>query len=136
MTVLGARLPSKRGLSSKATVQLDGEPLTEATRYRLAFVPQEDAMFAFVTPREALLLSARLRLPADLSHEQRVGLVDELLKTLLLEKCADSMIGSLLVRGISGGEKKRTSIGQEIITNPSFIFLDEPTSGLDSTRYL
>mmetsp|Transcript_5789 Transcript_5789/g.21073 ORF Transcript_5789/g.21073 Transcript_5789/m.21073 type:complete len:644 (-) Transcript_5789:986-2917(-) len=133
MTVLGGRLPSKRGLHPKSQVLLDGSPIEEKSKFKLAFVPQEDSMFAFLTPREALLLSARLRLPVDLTYEQRLSLVDELLKTLLLEKCADSMIGSVLVRGISGGEKKRTSIGQEIIINPSFIFLDEPTSGLDST---
>ena len=55
--------------------------------------------------------------------------VDSLLKDLGLQECADSTIGNTLMRGISGGERKRTSIGVELLTNPSLIFLDEPTTG-------
>nr|ANW72279.1 ABC-2 type transporter family protein [Tradescantia hirsutiflora] len=53
-----------------------------------------------------------------------------------LERCQDTMIGGSFVRGVSGGERKRVSIGNEIIINPSILFLDEPTSGLDSTTAL
>lgn len=49
-----------------------------------------------------------------------------------LHKCASTKIGGPLVKGVSGGERKRTSIGVELITDPSLIFLDEPTTGLDS----
>lgn len=56
-----------------------------------------------------------------------------MLEDLGLLKCADTRIGNVMLRGISGGERKRTSIGVELLTNPSMIFLDEPTTGLDSS---
>jgi len=49
-----------------------------------------------------------------------------------LDKVADAKIGTVFIRGLSGGEKRRASIGVEIVTSPVIIFLDEPTSGLDS----
>ena len=62
--------------------------------------------------------------------------IEKIIKDLGLEKCRDTWIGNHLFRGLSGGEKKRTAIGVELITDPSVIFLDEPTSGLDSHNAL
>jgi len=59
-------------------------------------------------------------------------MVDRLLAQLHLEKCADTRIGNDLLKGISGGEKKRTAIGVELISRPKILYLDEPTSGLDT----
>ncbi|MBM4179763.1 MAG: ATP-binding cassette domain-containing protein [Ignavibacteria bacterium] len=55
-----------------------------------------------------------------------------MINKLKLHKCQNTRIGGPLVKGVSGGERKRTSIGVELITDPSLIFLDEPTTGLDS----
>ena len=55
-----------------------------------------------------------------------------LVKKMKLEKCLDTLVGGALVKGISGGEKKRTSIACELISDSAVIVLDEPTSGMDS----
>jgi ABC-type multidrug transport system ATPase subunit len=62
--------------------------------------------------------------------------VETLLEELGLLGVADTIIGSVLQKTISGGERKRTAIGVELITDPSLILLDEPTSGLDSFKAL
>jgi ABC-type multidrug transport system ATPase subunit len=53
----------------------------------------------------------------------------EVADLLLLRKSLDSLVGTQLIKGISGGEKRRLSLGMQMITNPSILFLDEPTSG-------
>jgi len=80
--------------------------------------------------RECLEFAARLKLPG--SEDQKLARVNELITILKLKKCESTHIGGPLVKGVSGGERKRTSIGVELITDPSLIFLDEPTTGLDS----
>jgi ABC-type multidrug transport system ATPase subunit len=83
-----------------------------------------------MTVRECLEFAARLKLTG--TEEQKMNRVDHLLKSLKLLKCQHTRIGGPLVKGVSGGERKRTSVGVELITDPSLIFLDEPTTGLDS----
>eukprot|EP00931_Biecheleriopsis_adriatica_P059187 TRINITY_DN35378_c0_g1_i1.p1 TRINITY_DN35378_c0_g1~~TRINITY_DN35378_c0_g1_i1.p1 ORF type:complete len:659 (-),score=110.24 TRINITY_DN35378_c0_g1_i1:40-2016(-) len=105
-------------------------------RPRVAYVMQKDEFFATETPREAILFSARLRLPAaHLSRLEERGIdshISELLDSLGLSSCCDRRIGGASLNGISNGERKRVSIGVELITRPSIVFLDEPTTGLDS----
>lgn len=62
--------------------------------------------------------------------------VDEILTRLNLLKCENTKIGGFSLKGLSGGERKRASIGYELITDPTILLLDEPTSGLDSSTSL
>ena len=58
--------------------------------------------------------------------------VERILRRLGLQGCKNTNVGGFMRKGLSGGERKRTSIGYEMITEPSLLMLDEPTSGLDS----
>jgi ABC-type transporter Mla maintaining outer membrane lipid asymmetry ATPase subunit MlaF len=84
-----------------------------------------------MTVREAITMSALLRLPKAMPLDQKRQRVDDILTLLYLEKVQHTVVGDSLTRGISGGERKRTAIAMEMVTNPSILFLDEPTSGLD-----
>ena len=80
------------------------------------------------------MFSANLRLM--LSAAEKKSRVESLIVELGLVKCSNTRIGDNIVRGVSGGERKRASIGVELLTNPSLVFLDEPTTGLDSSTAL
>ncbi|KAK6942498.1 ABC transporter-like, ATP-binding domain [Dillenia turbinata] len=103
---------------------------------KIGFVTQDDVLFPHLTVRETLTYVALLRLPKTLTKQQKEERAMDVICELGLEKCQDTMIGGSFVRGVSGGERKRVCIGNEIIINPSILFLDEPTSGLDSTTAL
>ena len=79
---------------------------------------QQDLLTPTQTPREAILFSAMLRLPAEVPFAEKAELVEKMLNDLGLMDCADTLIGDEMIRGISGGEKKRTSIGIELVMRP------------------
>ena len=99
-----------------------------------AFVQQDDVLLQTFTPRESLRFAARLR--TSLKNDQIERKIDILLKKLGLKGCQHTLIGGIMEKGISGGERKRTSIGYELITDPNLVLCDEPTSGLDSSTAL
>ncbi|XP_030444461.2 ABC transporter G family member 14 [Syzygium oleosum] len=129
LTALGGRLGGK--LSGKITY--NGQPFSGAVKRRTGFVAQDDVLYPHLTVTETLLFTALLRLPNTLALAEKLRHVESVITELGLTRCRHSMIGGPLFRGISGGEKKRVSIGQEMLINPSLLLLDEPTSGLDST---
>uniref|UniRef100_A0A671SLQ8 ABC-type xenobiotic transporter n=1 Tax=Sinocyclocheilus anshuiensis TaxID=1608454 RepID=A0A671SLQ8_9TELE len=86
-----------------------------------------------LTVRENFSFSAALRLSSQISPREKEARVNHLISELGLNKVADTKVGTQLIRGISSGERKRTSIGMELIIDPSVLFLDEPTTGLDAS---
>jgi ABC-type multidrug transport system ATPase subunit len=99
-------------------------------------VPQEDIVFEDLSVQENLMFSAQMRLPADMSFEDKENIVLRVMRLLDLEKIANSIVGNAEKRGISGGQRKRVNIGIELCAMPDILFLDEPTSGLDASASL
>ncbi|XP_047435610.1 broad substrate specificity ATP-binding cassette transporter ABCG2b [Mugil cephalus] len=117
----------------QGTVLVDGKIVTSELRLSSGYVVQDDIVMGTLSVRENLLFSANLRLDPKLhSSAEKHDRVNSIIQDLGLVDCADTKIGTEFLRGVSGGERKRCSIGMELITSPSLLFLDEPTTGLDS----
>ena len=86
-----------------------------------------------LTVRENFAFSANLRLPRSVSKEEKNRRIEDTINELGLAHVADSKVGNEFIRGVSGGERKRTNIGMELIISPAVLFLDEPTTGLDAS---
>lgn len=121
-----------QNLDKKGTILVNGVNRSQIKGFAAfcAYVQQDDILFQTMTVRECLEFAAKLKLKG--TNEKKLQRVDETIKELRLQKCQNTKIGGPLIKGVSGGERKRTSIGVELITDPNLIFLDEPTTGLDS----
>eukprot|EP00245_Coleochaete_scutata_P004280 TRINITY_DN16642_c0_g1_i1.p1 TRINITY_DN16642_c0_g1~~TRINITY_DN16642_c0_g1_i1.p1 ORF type:complete len:645 (+),score=134.10 TRINITY_DN16642_c0_g1_i1:25-1935(+) len=122
--------------SLEGQILVNGKEMDSQFRRLSGYVMQDDQLFPLLTVKETLMFSARLRLPQSMSHAEKAQRVESLVEELGLKNCTDTVIGDDEVRGVSGGERRRVSIGVDLIHNPPVLFLDEPTSGLDSTSAL
>lgn len=114
-------------------VEVDGEPLRMDFQRTTGYCEQLDVHVPECTVREALQFSARLRQPAEVSVAEKDAYVEEIIHILEMESIADAMIGTTESGlGISVEERKRLTIGIELVAKPKLLFLDEPTSGLDA----
>jgi ABC-type multidrug transport system ATPase subunit len=98
-----------------------------------SLVPQEDILLPELSVHETLTFAAELRLPQSDTREEREETVESVMTELGLGECRNVRIGSVEKVGISGGQRRRVSIGLELLTDPSILLLDEPTSGLVRT---
>ncbi|CAN9510294.1 unnamed protein product [Ophioblennius macclurei] len=130
LDILAAR-KDPAGLSGE--VLINGAPQPPNFKCLSGYVVQDDEVMGTLTVRENLRFSAALRLPSSVSQSEKEARVNHLLKELGLTKVADSKVGTAMTRGVSGGERKRTNIGMELIIDPAVLFLDEPTTGLDAS---
>ncbi|PRQ45607.1 putative polar-amino-acid-transporting ATPase [Rosa chinensis] len=120
--------------SLEGSVRVDGKTVTTSYMKMVSsYVMQDDQLFPMLTVFETFMFAAEVRLPPSLSRDEKRKRVYELLDQLGLQTATHTYIGDEGRRGVSGGERRRVSIGIDIIHKPSLLFLDEPTSGLDST---
>ncbi|PON79412.1 ABC transporter-like [Parasponia andersonii] len=132
LTALAGRLPGK----ISGAISYNGQPFSSSTKRKTGFVTQDDVLYPHLTVLETLTYAALLRLPKKLTKEEKIEQVELIIMELGLARVRNGVVGGPLLRGVSGGERKRVSIGQEMLVNPSLLLLDEPTSGLDSTTAL
>ncbi|EEY63309.1 ATP-binding Cassette (ABC) Superfamily [Phytophthora infestans T30-4] len=133
-TLLNALAAMQNGTSKlSGELLLDGSKVTKGYRRIAAYVQQDDTLFSTLTVRECIAYSAQLRLPMSMTDSTKTAMVNRVITELNLTHVANSRIGSVSDRGISGGERRRVSIGMELVTSPQILILDEPTSGLDSS---
>ena len=101
------------------------------------YVAQDDLIHGTLTVSENIKFSSELRSFSE-EHDSKT---ENIVRKLGLTRCKDtqighSSVGATIIRGVSGGERKRTAIGMELVTDAELLFLDEPTSGLDSSTSL
>uniref|UniRef100_A0A6U6G2C4 Calmodulin n=1 Tax=Zooxanthella nutricula TaxID=1333877 RepID=A0A6U6G2C4_9DINO len=134
MSVLSGKARHGRVTGS---VRVNGEEAgISKLRTVTGFVPQDDIVHPDLTCREQIQFSARLRNNADVRQSKLKLITQDVLNVMQIDHIQNSIVGSVERRGVSGGQRKRVSIGLELAAQPTLLFLDEPTSGLDSTSSL
>lgn len=100
-------------------------------RNLIGYVQQFDFHLPSLTVQETLDFHAKMRLPLDTSARRIAERVREVIRMLGLQHCASVNVGGDEIKGISGGEKRRLSIGIQLLSNPAICLADEPTTGMD-----
>uniref|UniRef100_F6HYA5 ABC transporter domain-containing protein n=1 Tax=Vitis vinifera TaxID=29760 RepID=F6HYA5_VITVI len=130
MDVLAGR---KTGGYIEGDIRISGFPKKQETFARISgYCEQNDIHSPQVTVRESLIFSAFLRLPKEVSKEEKMIFVDEVMELVELDNLKDAIVGLPGITGLSTEQRKRLTIAVELVANPSIIFMDEPTSGLDA----
>lgn len=132
LNALAHRLVSTK-MKVTGTIEVNGQSPTASKLSNVArYVEQEDALIGSLTVKETVDFGARLALSKSITKTERIQRVHDALQSFGIQDQADSLIGTPLRKGISGGQKKRVSVASQLVTSPKILFLDEPTSGLDS----
>ncbi|KAK5818388.1 hypothetical protein PVK06_023324 [Gossypium arboreum] len=130
MDVLSGR---KTGGYIEGDIKISGYPKVQETFARISgYVEQNDIHSPQVTVEESLWFSSSLRLPKEISKDQKIEFVEEVMRLVELDTLRNAIVGLPGSSGLSTEQRKRLTIAVELVANPSIIFMDEPTSGLDA----
>ncbi|KAM5579169.1 ABC transporter G family member 29 [Rosa sericea] len=130
MDVLAGR---KTGGYIEGDIRISGFPKKQETFARISgYCEQTDIHSPQVTVKESLIYSAFLRLPKEVSKQDKMIFVQEVMELVELDSLEDALVGIPGITGLSTEQRKRLTIAVELVANPSIIFMDEPTSGLDA----
>lgn len=97
------------------------------TKRYISYVPQHDSLMGSLTVMETLQFSAALYSGASSIERHRD--IDIVLDQMGLRSCANTKVGNVFFKGLSGGQQRRLSIGIELLAKSPALLLDEPTSG-------
>uniref|UniRef100_A0A7C9AQY5 Adenosinetriphosphatase n=1 Tax=Opuntia streptacantha TaxID=393608 RepID=A0A7C9AQY5_OPUST len=101
LAALGGRLPGK----ISGSISYNGHPFSGSIKRKIGFVTQDDMLYPHLTVLETLTYAALLRLPKDLTRQEKMGQAEMVIMELGLGRCRNTMVGGALLRGISGGEE-------------------------------
>ncbi|KKK25725.1 ABC drug exporter AtrF [Aspergillus rambellii] len=127
LDVLAQRKDSGEVIGS---ILIDGRPQDASFQRLTGYCEQMDVHEGTATVREALIFSAFLRQPESVPEEEKLAYVDQIIDLLELRDIRDALIG-VSGAGLSIEQRKRVTLGVELVAKPTLLFLDEPTSGLD-----
>jgi ABC-type multidrug transport system ATPase subunit/ABC-type polysaccharide/polyol phosphate export permease len=124
---------SSSGYFGKGEILFNGNiPTSKEIKDSIGYVPQFDTLLPGLTVQETLYFHGKLRLPMNVSEWDVDQCVQNVLRNLNLKGCAHVSVGNEYQKGISGGEKRRLSIGIQLLSDPVICLFDEPTTGLDA----
>ncbi|WVZ69752.1 hypothetical protein U9M48_018488 [Paspalum notatum var. saurae] len=132
LLALAGRLDKDLMVGGKVTY--NGHEMTEFVPERTAaYISQHDLHLGEMTVRETLAFSARCQGASAMGGQDANVITDYILKILGLDICADTMVGNEMLRGISGGQRKRVTTGEMLVGPARTLFMDEISTGLDSS---
>ncbi|KAF9380774.1 hypothetical protein CPC16_010149, partial [Podila verticillata] len=133
LNTLARRTPKNLKASGDIYFNSTRNPTLHQINTVCSYVRQGDSfLMPHLTVRETLCYAAELGMGTTLSKHEQHAKVEEILDLIGLRECSDVTIGSAENSGISGGQRRRVSIGTQLVIEPACLFLDEPTTGLDA----